>query len=341
MSQLAAELRTLIDDVVTERRDATAADDTLGLWNRLRDLGLSRVGIPEELGGSGGALGDLLVVVEALTTHGVSAPIVEASVADWVLSHDHPLDERLSTIALLAEAVDPATGSVTAELPAVPWARHADRLVLCAPGIASLAVNLRDPTVTIQRGENLAGEPRDTVIMTGTPAVPVASTPDWESVRARLALLWSAAVAGAAHGAYQLTRTYVSQRQQFGAPLLKIPAVANGLALMRVNLMQADAALAQAREAADGTAEPERAAAAVAVARITTAAAATEVARLAHQLHGAIGITREYPLHRYTRRLWAWRDAVASERTWSDQLGRRAAALGEEATWTELTSGGR
>jgi acyl-CoA dehydrogenase len=298
------------------------------------------VGIPEDLGGSGGTLGDLLVVVEALATHGVGVPIVEASVADWVLSHDHPLGERLSTIALLAEALDSTTGSVTAELRAVPWARYADRLVLCAPETVSLAVDLRHPTVTIRRGDNLAGEPRDTVIMTGTPAVPVASTPASEAVRARLALLWSTAVAGAAHGAYQLTRTYVSQRQQFGAPLLKIPAVASNLALMRVNLVQADAALAQAREAAEGPAEAERAAAAVAVARITTASVATEVARLAHQLHGAMGITREYSLHRYTRRLWAWRDAVASERTWSDHLGRRAAALGEESTWMDLTSSG-
>jgi acyl-CoA dehydrogenase len=341
MSELATELRTLIDDVIAEQPDAAANDDALGLWSRLRDLGLPRVGIPEDRGGSGGTLGDLLVVIEALAAHGAGVPIVEASVADWVLSHDHPLDERLSTIALLAEAVDSATGSVTAELQAVPWARYADRLVLSAPGMAALAVDLRHPTVTVRRGENLAGEPRDTVIMTAAPAVPVASAPAGESVRARLALLWSTAVAGAAHGAYQLTRTYVSQRQQFGAPLLKIPAVASSLALMRVNLVQADAALAQAREAADGTAEPERAAAAVAVARITTAAVATEVAHLAHQLHGAIGITREYPLHRYTRRLWAWRDAVASERTWCDHLGRRAAALGEETTWIELTSSGR
>lgn len=100
MSQLATELRMLIDDVITERRDAATSDDTLGLWSRLRDLELPRVGIPEDLGGSGGTLGDLLVVVEALATHGVGVPIVEASVADWVLSHDRPLDERLSTIAL-------------------------------------------------------------------------------------------------------------------------------------------------------------------------------------------------------------------------------------------------
>ncbi|MGK5532035.1 acyl-CoA dehydrogenase family protein [Streptomyces sp. URMC 129] len=340
MSQFATELRTLIDDLVTVREDAADSAEALELWNTLRELELPRIGIPDERGGAGGALDDLLVVVDALAAHGVGVPVVEASVADWTLSHAHPLGEELSTIALLAEAVDATAGPLTAELRAVPWARHADRLVLCAPGSPTLAVDLRHPSVTVRAGENLAGEPRDTVTLAGTPAVPVAGAPDAQTVRARLALLWSTAVVGAARGAHRLTRTYVSERHQFGAPLLRIPAVAGGLALMRVHLLQAEAALAHAREEADDTTSPDRAAAAVAVARITTAAAATEVARLAHQLHGAMGITREYPLHRYTRRLWAWRDAVAGEHTWSGHLGRQAAALGEETVWTELTSTG-
>jgi acyl-CoA dehydrogenase len=94
-----------------------------------------------------------------------------------VLSHDHPLGEGLSTIALLAAAVDSGTGSVTAELGVVPWARYADRLVLCVPEVASMVVDLRHPTVAIRGGENLAGEPRDTVTLTGTPVALVASAP--------------------------------------------------------------------------------------------------------------------------------------------------------------------
>jgi acyl-CoA dehydrogenase len=89
----------------------------------------------------------------------------------------------------------------------VPWARYADRLVLCVPEVASMVVDLRHPTVAIRGGENLAGEPRDTVTLTGTPVALVASAPAGESVRARLSLLWSTAVASAAHGAFRLTRT--------------------------------------------------------------------------------------------------------------------------------------
>lgn len=98
----------------------------------------------------------------------------------------------------------------------------------------------------------------------------------------------------------------MSQRRQFDAPLLKVHAVAGSLAPMRVQLVQADAAPPPARESG-----PTGAAAGIT--RVTTAAA-TGIARIAHQLHGAMSITAKYALHRCTRRLRAWRDAVASER---------------------------
>ncbi|MEU8483164.1 acyl-CoA dehydrogenase family protein [Streptomyces sp. NPDC048641] len=326
MSRFADELRSLVDDL--------AASGRPDLWGSLCDLGLPRVGIEEERGGSGGSLDDQLVVVESLAGHGIGVPVVEASTADWVLSHARELDGELTTVLLLDRAPGTVSGDVTAELTAVPWARDAARLVLCAPGAAPLLVDLRHPSVTVRDVDNIAGEPRDTVILADTPVLALDGAPSHEAVRERLALLWSAAVLGAARGAYRLTKVYVSEREQFGAPLLEIPAVSGNLARMRVQLVQADAALALA-----GEAEPQSGA--VEIARITTAAAATEIAQIAHQLHGAMGITDEYPLHRLTRRLWSWRDAVAPERRWAESLGRRAAEAGESGVWTRITATGR
>ncbi|WP_328867151.1 acyl-CoA dehydrogenase family protein [Streptomyces sp. NBC_00304] len=325
MSRFADELQSLVDDL--------AASGRPDLWDNLRELGLARVGIDEEKGGSGGSLDDLLVVVKALAGHGIGVPVVEASTADWVLSHARELDGDLSTVLLLDDGLDTDSGTVTAELSAVPWARDAARLVLCAPDSAPLVVDVRHASVTVSPVDNIAGEPRDTVTLDSTPVVALVGAPSCDAVRERLALLWSAAVIGAAHGAYRLTKAYVAQREQFGAPLLKIPAVAGNLARMRVQLVQADAALALAIEA-------EPLSGAVAVVRITTAAAATEIAQISHQLHGAMGITAEYPLHHLTRRLWSWRDAVASERRWAESLGRRAADGGETGVWTSLTATG-
>ncbi|GHB56698.1 acyl-CoA dehydrogenase [Streptomyces viridiviolaceus] len=331
MSQLATELSDLVDDLVRGHAATDAADERRALWEQARELGLHRVGIAEERGGSGGAFEDLLTIVGALGRNGVSLPVIETSTADWVIAHGAGLTDRVATLFLADHPLDTTAGTLTSKLRGVPWARDSEVLVVCAPGTAPLLVDLGHPSVEVRPGENLAGEPRDVVVLDDVPVTARADGgPDAEQVRTRLALLWSGAVAGAAHGAFRLTKTYVAERRQFGGPLLKIPAVAGNLALMRVELLQADAALSLAL---DGRPSPF----AVESARLVTATAATTVARIAHQLHGAMGITQEYPLHRFTRRLWAWRDAVTSERECAESLGHRAAALGEEETWDLLT----
>ena len=58
-----------------------------------------------------------------------------------------------------------------------------------------------------------------------------------------------------------------------------------------------------------------------------------------HQVHGAIGYTQEYDLHHYTRRLWAWRDALGNEHHWSRLLGAELAAASPDHVWKGVTTG--
>ena len=41
-------------------------------------------------------------------------------------------------------------------------------------------------------------------------------------------------------------------------------------------------------------------------------------------------MTQEYPLHQFSRRLWAWRNEYGNEIFWSTRLGRAAAAAGAD-----------
>ena len=59
---------------------------------------------------------------------------------------------------------------------------------------------------------------------------------------------------------------------------------------------------------------------------------------IAHQVHGAMGFTREYPLQVFTRRLWTWRDDFGSETQWAEELGAMVAAGGADDYWACLTS---
>jgi hypothetical protein len=65
--------------------------------------------------------------------------------------------------------------------------------------------------------------------------------------------------------------------------------------------------------------------------------AATECSRIAHQVHAAMGVTREHPLHLSTRRLWSWRDEVGTEKSWAEELGSWLVGLDEDTRWRWLT----
>ncbi len=61
------------------------------------------------------------------------------------------------------------------------------------------------------------------------------------------------------------------------------------------------------------------------------------MARIAHQVHGAIGFTREHDLRLLTTRLWAWRDEDGTEAQWNAEVGARVLDGGAEALWPLVT----
>jgi alkylation response protein AidB-like acyl-CoA dehydrogenase len=77
---------------------------------------------------------------------------------------------------------------------------------------------------------------------------------------------------------------------------------------------------------------------AVASAKIRTAEAAREGALISHQVHGAIGVTDEYPLHHSTLRLWSWREEYGNEAEWAIALGGIIQKRGADSLWVALTN---
>jgi len=302
-------------DVTASHNEEQPARAVPPVWPALVELGLADVGIPEEDGGSGGTLANAVELIQALARYGISTPLIEANVAHWALAQAGVPARGLSTIAVTAAAIRERDGRLLASLHAIPWARSAGNLVVLHEDGRGWVVELGQQAVTIEHRANAAGEPRDTVYLDWAPACALRPAISPVLVRARLGVLWSAAICGAVSRACELTRSFVLDREQFGRPLVAIPAVAGLLAAMRGHTLQAQARLARAVECWDTPAtDPERCASAAAAARLTAATAAADVARLADQLPGAMGITaREYPLHRLTRRLRAWRDMETAE----------------------------
>ncbi|HVW42764.1 MAG TPA: acyl-CoA dehydrogenase family protein [Amycolatopsis sp.] len=311
MSSDLDDLRALVADIVSREPES--------LWDTLGEVGLTTIGIPEEHGGAGGGLAELATVAGALAEHGVNVPLIDFNTGRWA-ARDAAAGE------VTVGRAGPAGATVLAA-----WARSASRLVLLVDGQERAGlIDLGAPGVTVTTGAGPLGEHLDRVTVPDAGTAEPVSGPSATEILTRLGILRSAALAGATRGAYRLTRKYLREREQFGKPLVRIPSVATAMAAMRVEVIQAETALERALESETADA--------AAVARVLTGQAASTVARAAHQLHGAMGITREYPLHRLTRYLWAWRDADAAEVDWASRLADRVIEGGEEFMWAELTA---
>ncbi|MFF2617167.1 acyl-CoA dehydrogenase family protein [Kitasatospora sp. NPDC058046] len=233
---------------------------------------------------------------------------------------------------------DDDTLLVTGTLRRVPWARTATAVAILATAPSGpVLFTLAPDRAVLTPGGNLAEEPRDDLHLAALeiPASQVRRiSPELlDEARLRAALARAALIAGAAERCVELTVAHTTARTQFGRPLSRFQAVKQEEA----RLIEEAALVRAAVQAAATPLDTGGVAAhfAVAAAKTQASASAAEIARIAHQLHGAIGITRLNPLHLATTRLWSWRDEDGDETTWAPALARSVTAA---TLWPTLTA---
>jgi len=314
------------------------------LWEVIEQAELPRISIAEDAGGAGGSLSDLAAVLRVAGRYAAPAPLAEtALLANWMLAEcglalpRGPLAAGIADGLTLRRAAD--AWIVSGELHRVAWARMASRLVVLAEAEGEPHVLMVDPAACeITPGRNLASEPRDHVRLRDVHALAHARAPvgvDGSALRLRGALARSLLMAGAMERALELAVEYARQRVQFGRKIGAFQAVQQELARCGGEVA---AAVAAALSAAGAVERGADACFAVAAAKIRTAEAAREVALIAHQVHGAIGVTEEYALHHSTMRLWSWREEYGNEAQWAIALGARLQREGADALWPNLTA---
>jgi acyl-CoA dehydrogenase len=322
-----------------------------GLWAALASAGLTGVGLPEDGGGSGGELADAVAIVRTLAVGAAAVPVAEqllvAGPALVEAGLDLPPLERPMTVALAgavtAEASDDGDGPgrfrLTGTASDVAWAGVASSvLVVAAPPAGfdgSLLALVDAADLPTSSAVNLAGEPRGSLVLDGVPATGAVRTEaQTQRVQARYALARAVQLAAALEQILAWTVQYAGERQQFGRPLGRFQAIQMELAQMAGEVSAVTALTDAAVQALESEDNPVLAAAA---AKVRAGVAVEVVARLAHQVHGAIGFTQEFRLHHLTRRCWSWRDEAGSELIWARVLGAGLLAGGPDDLWPALT----
>jgi acyl-CoA dehydrogenase len=318
-----------------------------GLWAALADAGLTGVGLPEEAGGSGGELADAVAVVATLARGAAAVPVAEqllvAGPALVAAGLELPSPEQPLSIsvggAVTAAASDDGDGPgrflLTGTATDVAWAGVARHLAVLASGPAGPVLALVDVTgMEATHAANLAGEPRGSLVFDDAAASGALLTDaQVTELQARYALARAVQLSAALDQVLSWTVQYAGERQQFGRPLGKFQAIQMELAEMAGEVTAVTALVDAAVQALD---RQESVTLAAAAAKVRAGAAVEVVARLAHQVHGAIGFTQEYKLHHLTRRCWSWRDEAGTEVAWSRVLGAGLVA-DPDGLWPALT----
>lgn len=349
-------LDEVVTKILTERcspevvRQAESSGWAPGVWDALAEAGLPWVSIPEEAGGSGGSLSDAHTVLRAVGRFAAPVPAAETSVlAGWLLARvglEIPKAPLTIAVGHTQDAValrhDGGRGwTLSGELHRVPWARASARVVLIASVEgADHVVSLPSERVAIEDVTNLAGEPRETIrfdrISVAADEVAVAPDDvDVDTLRLRGALARASLMAGALDRVTSETVAYAGEREQFGRPIGRFQAVQTHLVRMAEQAACAGLATAVAVEVCESSSRLFE----VATAKIMAGEAAGIVAASGHQVHGAIGMTKEHHLHGFTRRLWSWRDEFGSEHYWSRRLGQHVRAQGAGQLWAMVATG--
>jgi acyl-CoA dehydrogenase len=337
--------------------DVAAAEDSWheGLWAELTAGGYTGVGVAEEHGGSGADLEAAATVIRVAARFAAPVPVAEHLMsAGWMSRSLNSAPSAAVIVAAATEAAVPATygGNGTIRLrdglaEPVPWGRCAGRIVLPIDvGTDGELFGLLEPDdVVVEPGSSLAREPRDRVrvVTAALPAERVLQAPPGagELLRLRMVLARALQIAGAAEQVLALCVRYANEREQFGRPIGRFQAVQQSMAVLAGESAAAScatqAATAALAEADPLVVPPEEVILAVEAAGLRARSAATRVARIAHQVHGAIGFTKEHALHQFTLRLWSWRDEPEPVSAAAAALGVRLANLGRDRLWTALT----
>ena len=304
---------------------ATAPD-----WAAIVEHGFPLLLVPEASGGFGGDWGDAFAVLQAAGATALAQPLAEAMLAAHLLARAG-VAQPPGLVTVGSGGGRFIGGSFTGFVAAVPWGRLADNVVATIDAGGAEPVMLLLPRGAVTAGTSPAGEPRDRLDYQGASAVRMGEA-DHALYGAFMRVAQSA---GALEAALGLAVDYVNTRVQFGKPLAKLQAVQQSLAI----LAEEAAAATMAGAAAAAVLDRGGGAFEMMAAKLRTNTAIDRGVAIAHQVHGAIGFTQDYPLHRLTRRLMGWRSDFGGDR-WAEMLGEAALAEAGSALWADITRQG-
>jgi alkylation response protein AidB-like acyl-CoA dehydrogenase len=272
-----------------ELAEAGEYDD--GIWREMSELGWSGIFVPEEYGGQGLGVVELVILMEEMGQVAAPSPFFSNAAAGLMIQHAGSEEQKRRWLPGIASGQ--ALGTIAAG-PLAPDAASASVIVV---------VN-GDGAAAVEAG-NADVEPVDTIDSTRRFARvqadggdPLPGDPRAGLDRAATAL--AAELTGVAQTSMDMAVAYAKEREQFERPIGAYQAISHPCAQMLLETEGARSTTYYAAWAADH--EPDSLPLAAAMAKAYASDAAWRVSASSLQVHGGIGFTWEHDLHFFLKR---------------------------------------
>lgn len=292
-------------------------DDQLPeMWSELAQLGWLGLHVPEEFGGSGFGLAELVVVAEEFGRAIAPGPFLPTVISSAIIAAKAHQEDKSRLLPGLVDGSCRAAVGLTTNLTMSDGGLHGDAVVLGSATADIFVLRVADNIVivpgttaglTVETPPGLDPTRRAGVVELNSVALSdVAVLPDAAAFALAVArTLVSAEAVGGAQDCLDSALAYAKTRQQFGRAIGSFQAVKHHLANM---LIAAEAALSTVWDAARAAEAPLHEFELMGACAATLALPAY-VSNAEHniQIHGGIGYTWEHDAHLHLRRAGALR----------------------------------
>ena len=295
-------------------RRIEANDAGHSLFQKIKDAGFVELLAAESDGGANISTRELFPVLFLLAQYAVPLPIAQTIAARWLWKNHVDIPN-----GLIAFAPHHSVKSNVLICANVPMGRVCQFIVIqdqqhlkvlnCADAIKLNDSGIKGSLLTTFEWKINAAHSFE---MKNTPT----------DLMAMSAVLNAVELAASIKKVFDMTLQYGNDRVQFGKSIGKFQAIQHQLSVMAEHVAGASIAVQAAFDLTSG--QPTRMHSAIAKSR--TSESAQLIAATAHAIHGAIGITYEYDLQIYTRRLHHARMAYGSESYWNQWIGEQVLA---------------
>src|SRR3979411_2132888 len=197
------------------------------LWKEIEEMGLPLIAVPEDKGGVGGTLADIVALRRLAGSHAVPLPLAETSLANLLMATAGG-EPKPGPSTLALGNLQLSGGRLSGKVERVPFASVADRFVAVVGG--TLAVVAR-ANAKIEAKPSHAGEPYGTVSFDNAAAEFSAASPvSAERAFELAALMRAMQMAGAADTGLRTAADTSKQRVQFGRSISTFQAIQHMLA---------------------------------------------------------------------------------------------------------------